>query len=55
MGYYNPILNYGEQNIVRDAGAAGADGFIVVDLPPEEVILRGVIVCFAKLLLLERL
>lgn len=36
MGYYNPILNYGEQNIVRDAAAAGADGFIVVDLPPEE-------------------
>jgi len=36
MGYYNPILNYGEQNFVRDASAAGADGFIVVDLPPEE-------------------
>jgi len=36
MGYYNPILNYGEQNFVRDAHAAGADGFIIVDLPPEE-------------------
>jgi tryptophan synthase len=36
MGYYNPILNYGEQNFVRDASAVGADGFIVVDLPPEE-------------------
>jgi len=36
MGYYNPILNYGEQNFVRDASAAGVDGFIVVDLPPEE-------------------
>jgi len=38
MGYYNPILNYGEQKLVRDAGAAGADGFIVVDLPPEEAV-----------------
>jgi len=36
MGYYNPILNYGEQRFVKDASAAGADGFIVVDLPPEE-------------------
>jgi len=36
MGYYNPILNYGEQNFVRDASVAGADGFIVSDLPPEE-------------------
>lgn len=36
MGYYNPILNYGEQNFVRDAQAAGANGFIIVDLPPEE-------------------
>lgn len=37
MGYYNPILNYGEQSFVKDASAAGVDGFIVVDLPPEEV------------------
>jgi tryptophan synthase len=37
MGYYNPILNYGEQNFVRDSHDDGADGFIVVDLPPEEV------------------
>jgi len=36
MGYYNPVLNYGEYNFVRDAAAAGANGFIVVDLPPEE-------------------
>jgi tryptophan synthase len=36
MGYYNPILNYGEVNYVKDASAAGANGFIVVDLPPEE-------------------
>ena len=36
MGYYNPILAYGIQAYVRDAAAAGADGFIVPDLPPEE-------------------
>jgi tryptophan synthase alpha chain len=36
MGYYNPILAYGEREYVRDAAEAGADGFIVPDLPPEE-------------------
>ena len=36
MGYYNPLLAYGEERAVSDAGAAGADGFIVVDLPPDE-------------------
>jgi tryptophan synthase alpha chain len=36
MGYYNPILAYGESEYVRDAAEAGADGFIVPDLPPEE-------------------
>ena len=36
MGYVNPILAYGEDNYVRDAVAAGVDGFIVPDLPPEE-------------------
>ncbi len=36
MGYYNPILNYGIEAFTRDASAAGADGLIVVDLPPEE-------------------
>jgi tryptophan synthase len=36
MGYYNPILAYGMARAVADAAAAGADGFIVVDLPPEE-------------------
>ena len=36
MGYVNPILAYGEDNYVRDAAAAGVDGFIVPDLPPEE-------------------
>ena len=36
MGYYNPILAYGIEELARDAADAGADGFIVVDLPPEE-------------------
>jgi tryptophan synthase len=38
MGYYNPILSYGEEKIMTDAKEAGADGFIVVDLPPEEAV-----------------
>jgi tryptophan synthase alpha chain len=36
MGYYNPILAYGVSNYVQAAAEAGADGFIVPDLPPEE-------------------
>ncbi len=36
FGYYNPILAYGESKLVEDAAEAGADGFLVVDLPPEE-------------------
>ena len=36
MGYYNPILAAGEGQFAADAAAAGADGLIVVDLPPEE-------------------
>ncbi len=36
FGYYNPILSYGEQRLVDDAAESGADGFLVVDLPPEE-------------------
>ena len=36
MGYYNPIYIYGPEKFCRDAAAAGADGLIVVDLPPEE-------------------
>jgi tryptophan synthase alpha chain len=36
MGYYNPILAYGVRRFVNDADEAGADGFIVPDLPPEE-------------------
>ena len=36
MGYYNPIYVYGVPKFLEDAKAAGVDGFIVVDLPPEE-------------------
>jgi tryptophan synthase alpha chain len=36
MGYYNPILSYGPAAYVRDCAAAGVDGLIVPDLPPEE-------------------
>ncbi|KAG8763095.1 tryptophan synthetase [Ceratobasidium sp. 423] len=38
MGYYNPIIAYGEEKAVKDAREAGANGFIMVDLPPEEAI-----------------
>ena len=36
MGYYNPIYRYGAESFAQDAVAAGVDGVIVVDLPPEE-------------------
>jgi tryptophan synthase alpha chain len=36
MGYLNPILSYGAERFCADARAAGADGLIVVDMPPEE-------------------
>lgn len=36
MGYYNPIYSYGVEAFLTDARAAGVDGLIVVDLPPEE-------------------
>ncbi len=36
MGYFNPISAYGVDAFLTDAKAAGVDGLIVVDLPPEE-------------------
>jgi tryptophan synthase alpha chain len=36
MGYYNPIYSRGVERFLNDAVAAGIDGLIVVDLPPEE-------------------
>ena len=36
MGYFNPIHNHGVGRFLKDAAAAGIDGLIIVDLPPEE-------------------
>jgi tryptophan synthase alpha chain len=36
MGYYNPIYVYGVNRFLKDTVAAGVDGLIVVDMPPEE-------------------
>jgi tryptophan synthase alpha chain len=36
MGYYNPIHAYGPEKFAAEAGKAGVDGMIIVDLPPEE-------------------
>lgn len=36
MGYANPVLAYGWEKFAGDAARAGVDGFIIVDLPPEE-------------------
>ena len=37
MGYMNPIERYGHEEFARDAGAAGVDGVLLVDCPPEEM------------------
>jgi tryptophan synthase alpha chain len=54
MGYYNPIYRYGSERFLDDAQAAGVDGLIIVDLPPEEddelclpALARGL--CFVRL------
>lgn len=36
MGYYNPVFRYGVKKFATDAAAAGVDGLLLVDLPPEE-------------------
>ncbi|KAK3990791.1 tryptophan synthase beta subunit-like PLP-dependent enzyme [Cladorrhinum sp. PSN332] len=38
MGYYNPLLSYGEERLLQDCKASGVNGFIIVDLPPEEAV-----------------
>jgi len=45
MTYYNLIFHYGEEKFVQDAAAAGLDGLILPDLPPEEA---GDLISFAK-------
>jgi tryptophan synthase alpha chain len=54
MGYYNPIYSYGGERFLDEAKAAGVDGLIIVDLPPEEddelclpALARGL--CFIRL------
>ena len=36
MGYYNPVFAFGPERFCREAVAAGVDGVLLVDLPPEE-------------------
>lgn len=36
MGYYNPVFHYGPERFATEAAAAGVDGLLLVDLPPEE-------------------
>ena len=36
MGYFNPIFRYGVKEFILESEKAGVDGFIIVDLPPEE-------------------
>ncbi|PHH79196.1 hypothetical protein CDD82_2540 [Ophiocordyceps australis] len=38
MGYYNPLLSYGEERLLKDCHDSNVNGFIVVDLPPEEAV-----------------
>lgn len=38
MGYYNPLMRYGEERMLQDCKEAGVNGFIMVDLPPEEAV-----------------
>jgi tryptophan synthase alpha chain len=45
MTYYNLIFKYGEERFVNDASAAGLDGIILPDLPPEEA---GTLIAAAK-------
>jgi tryptophan synthase alpha chain len=36
FGYYNPYMHYGCERLCRDAAAAGVDGILAVDMPPDE-------------------
>jgi tryptophan synthase alpha chain len=38
MGYFNPVFVYGPERFCADAAAAGVDGVLLVDLPPEEAV-----------------
>jgi len=45
MGYYNPVLAFGLESFCCEAAAAGVDGVLLVDLPPEEA---GELVSYTK-------
>lgn len=45
MGYYNPLLRYGLERACTDLAAAGGDGWVIPDLPPEEA---GDLACAAR-------
>lgn len=36
MGYFNPFFMYGEDKLMKKSSTVGVNGFIIVDLPPEE-------------------
>ena len=38
MGYLNHFLGYGEEETIKDARAAGIDGLVILDAPPEEAV-----------------
>lgn len=38
MGYFNPMMRYGEERMLKECKEAGVNGFIMVDLPPEEAV-----------------
>ena len=38
MGYYNPVMQYGDERMLADCKASGVNGFIMVDIPPEEAV-----------------
>lgn len=38
MGYYNPVLQYGDERMLQDCKEVGVNGFIMVDIPPEEAV-----------------
>lgn len=55
MGYYNPVFRYGAEQFAKDAAAAGVDGLLLVDLPPEEVGEISAIMKAAKIALITLL
>lgn len=38
MGYYNPMMRYGDERLLQECKDVGVNGFIMVDLPPEEAV-----------------